>query len=361
MKSKLVRSLVTIVLFCVFVSSLTGCGRQASTSNDSAESTNSTESPSSHNEADHSVTDKQQFNSDVIAIVNGEEIKKEDIGYYIYNNATIQMYIADSTTTQDIVDFDWSKKDDKGNTLKDIVIKNAIDEAINDTIFRQKAMELGYDINTAGNEASDLISNALEKQGEENFLVNANSLGISNADSYRRIYTNITVFEDVSREILSNPSKYIDDINLLSDYIGNKGATVQHVLIMNNTEKGDPLEIVNKVLHKAKAGEDFVQLMKEYNEDTGEEEVGYTFAEGEMVSSFENAAFNLDIGEISSVVESDYGYHIIKRNAGAYELQNYWASLSNVNIHESAYQIVDFDGVMEMVRYANSNRIQKGN
>ncbi|MEG0339367.1 MAG: peptidylprolyl isomerase [Oscillospiraceae bacterium] len=68
-----------------------------------------------------------------------------------------------------------------------------------------------------------------------------------------------------------------------------------------------------EVLGKAKAGDDFDGLMKEYNDDAGEPAEGYYFTTGKMVKPFEDAAFALKDGEISDVVETDYGYHIIKR------------------------------------------------
>ncbi len=72
-----------------------------------------------------------------------------------------------------------------------------------------------------------------------------------------------------------------------------------------------------EVLEKAKAGEDFEELIKEYNEDPGMEDEdykdGYEFTrDGSFVQSFKDASFEMKEGEISDLVASDYGYHIIK-------------------------------------------------
>lgn len=91
------------------------------------------------------------------------------------------------------------------------------------------------------------------------------------------------------------------------------------MLILNDTD--DASQLSENVLQKPKNGEEFVELMKQYNDDTSEKESGYTFPEGEMLPSFETAAFSLKIGEISDIVESDYGFHIIKRIVGAYDFK----------------------------------------
>jgi peptidyl-prolyl cis-trans isomerase C len=65
---------------------------------------------------------------------------------------------------------------------------------------------------------------------------------------------------------------------------------------------------------RAEKGEDFVMLVKQYSEDPGSKDKGgeYTFPRGRMVPEFEAAAFTLKTNQISEVVETQYGYHIIK-------------------------------------------------
>ena len=94
----------------------------------------------------------------------------------------------------------------------------------------------------------------------------------------------------------------------------------RHILIgfkegIKDEEKKELKKKAEKVHDKAKGGDDFAKLAAEYSDDPGSKtkggDLGF-FARGTMVHEFENAAFALKPGELSSIVETPYGYHIIK-------------------------------------------------
>ena len=70
------------------------------------------------------------------------------------------------------------------------------------------------------------------------------------------------------------------------------------------------------ILDRIKNGEKFGKLAKELSIDTGSAKrdgnLGH-FTKGKMVKQFEEAAFKLQIGQLSEPVKSEFGYHVIKR------------------------------------------------
>lgn len=102
-------------------------------------------------------------------------------------------------------------------------------------------------------------------------------------------------------------------------YNEDKTASVRHILLLtqekNEKEKAEIYKKMETLLERAKSGEDFAELAKTYSEDPGSKENGglyENFGRGRMVPPFEAAAFSVPIGEISDIVETSYGYHIIK-------------------------------------------------
>lgn len=126
-----------------------------------------------------------------------------------------------------------------------------------------------------------------------------------------------------SGDLKSTKNVQQDDIKLLAQLVSryfDEQVRVRHILIRadKNTDKATrdkAKRTAEDVRKKLIAGEDFEDLAKKYSEDPGSKERGGDIgfiAKGDTVPEFEKAAFALKEGEISQVVETVYGYHIIK-------------------------------------------------
>ena len=92
----------------------------------------------------------------------------------------------------------------------------------------------------------------------------------------------------------------------------------------------------------------FDNLMNEHSEDSGlaANPDGYTTYKGQMVPEFENTALSLKDGEISQVVESDYGYHIILRLP--LDPEDYRETVASVRMEEKSNQWLEDMGTTKL-------------
>lgn len=125
----------------------------------------------------------------------------------------------------------------------------------------------------------------------------------------------------LSRNYL-NETRLIDGMVEEAYERGKEQINANHILIQvgYDAPPKDTLAAYNKIKNirdKAIAGEDFVSLAKEYSEEPGAKErggdLGY-FTVFSMVYPFETMAYNTPVGEISDIVRTSFGYHIIKVN-----------------------------------------------
>ncbi len=128
-----------------------------------------------------------------------------------------------------------------------------------------------------------------------------------------------------------NPDRFLDRVEVageeirayyqehLDRYRVKKKVKARHILFRlaedaPETEVEPVRERALEVLEKAKAGEDFAELARRHSEGPTQDEggdLGY-FSTGEMVEPFEQAAFGMQPGEISDLVRTRFGFHIIR-------------------------------------------------
>ena len=308
----------------------------------------------------------KESNADNITMASGpdgndEIIKINDIGitagefrYYLHEQAIKKLYNgATAVLDNDVSGYDWNKVGESGKTLEEEIIDETIKNITAETLMIENASILLTDDEKRN--IDEMIDVYISQAGEELFLLSANTMALNSVDEYKKMAYRTMLLQKTEQEITDNFTKYIKDIDL-NDYESSEKVTAQHILIESNSEKyEDPQKTINEVLVLARAGADFTELMHQYDEDPGQTDAGYTFGKGEMVKEFEEAAYSLKCDEISDVVETSYGYHIIKRIAGLAELQNYWMQSATCEINENLIKKVSVSEIMNTT--TNAKRI----
>ena len=135
-------------------------------------------------------------------------------------------------------------------------------------------------------------------------------------ETLEQMYREYALADKVYQHIIQDVNPEISDDEA-------RTITVQHILIRtsridssgnripySDSVKQTAYEKACEIQEMATVGEeDFAELASKYSEDTN---LTYSFGKGEMEQAYENAAFSLETDEVSAVVESEIGYHIIK-------------------------------------------------
>lgn len=257
-------------------------------------------------------------NSDIVAKVNENNITIEDFKVTLALNKIDLESKYGSTVWETEVENGVKFKD----TFKNRVLKGMIDvEAV--------CEEAKKDGLTPSEEEIDKAFDELNKNlyANENYKKILEDLKISDTCIKSQVEKTLTIqkytenFDKNLKISDEEMKKYYEEHKV--DYYKDE-VKASHILIstvddngkeLSETKKKEAKKKAEEVLKKAKSGEEFSELAKEYSDDSGSAanggDLGY-FTKGQMVQPFEEAAFSLKSGEISGLVESEYGYHIIK-------------------------------------------------
>ena len=156
------------------------------------------------------------------------------------------------------------------------------------------------------------------------FIEKFESDGISES-FYDYVTEKNVLFSKIQTELFTGEGKYAPTAEKIAETFGKDLICVKHVLVMAKEADADYAEKKAKaesIAKRAKNGEDFDALIAEFGEDPGMETNkggyimdtnGYTPSGGSMVAEFTAASVALEVGGVSDIVPSSYGFHIIKR------------------------------------------------
>src|SRR5438093_8111961 len=122
---------------------------------------------------------------------------------------------------------------------------------------------------------------------------------------------------DVDRAYKNNAEQYTTPEQVRASHILLKTEGKDDAAVKAKAEKDDAAvkAKAEEVLKQAKSGADFAELAKKYSEDESNAKQGGDldyFARGRMVPDFDQVVFAMEPGQISDLVKTQYGYHIIK-------------------------------------------------
>ncbi len=212
---------------------------------------------------------------------------------------------------------DW-EQEGEGSMLTNLISQCEMQlkqKVVYDKLFKEYKISLTREDKDIAQAQIDQIVESLG--GQEAFEEQLALSGYTKESYTDLILQNQLVIKLISHFALNEDGTEMTD-EQAEAYLVENSPRVKHILVSNEGEvNGDKRALAEQVLSKAKAGEDFDALVAEYGEDPGMESQpdGYILTKGQMVPEFEEASYALGIDEISDIVETTYGYHIIKRYA----------------------------------------------
>jgi peptidyl-prolyl cis-trans isomerase C len=201
--------------------------------------------------------------------------------------------------------------------------KEVLEGLIERELLYQQSQKAGVKIT---DQAIDEQLAAIKKRfpGEEDYKNALNAMKLTEDEVKMQIARGLAIRELINQEIMNKITISDDESKAFYDanpqfFKQPEQVKASHILIKveadaTDAQKAEARKKIAEVQQKIKSGGDFAELAKEYSEGPSNVrggDLGY-FSRGQMVKPFEDAAFALQIDEVSDVVETRFGYHLIK-------------------------------------------------
>jgi parvulin-like peptidyl-prolyl isomerase len=321
---KRMMALLLAVVLCLTL--FTGCGEKP----DTAETTPTPEPTTPPAVINYDAAFAKYAPETVVMTVDGKDVTWSEFFYMLYSSLSqIEYYMGEIRWNEELVEgmtFDGYTMDMTMTMLKQMhAVENKSKELkLKITAEDQKLIE--------ANKESVMAQYCGENATEEDFNSFLLSKLYLTPDIYSYINENSLKYEKLFTESIGAAGEKITDEEVAAFIETVPYVSAKHILLMTvNDETGEALDAetvakakqtADELLVRLQAEADptkraklFDELMFEYNEDPGLAVFpeGYTFTYNEMYPVFEEAVFALENYEISGIVESQAGYHIIMR------------------------------------------------
>ena len=242
---------------------------------------------------------------DVLARVNGEAITKVEFDRLIKN---MEMQAGRTVPAE----------------RRDEILRGALDQLVTRTLLAQETKTRNITVTDA--ELDDLVKQVRTQFPDEKAFEKAladRGVTVQRLRDDARIDMSIQKMMDA--EIASLPAATDAQVREFYDKNPDKfqqpeSVRASHILIRADQNADDATKKkaraeAEAILTKAKGGADFAALAKQHSADGSSEQGGDLgfFPKGQMVPAFDQAVFALKDGEISDIVTTQFGFHIIKR------------------------------------------------
>ncbi|MEN9572711.1 MAG: hypothetical protein RL514_566 [Verrucomicrobiota bacterium] len=208
------------------------------------------------------------------------------------------------------------------------VERKLLDRLIVVEVLKRKANEAAK---TKGKAAADkMLAEFLQQAGSsEAFRRQVEVMGMT-PESFTAQFTERAIVEEVVKQEVGdkviitpqqvqkfydeNPKRFDQPETVRAAHILLKSVDLASKQELPPEQQKAQRTLIEALLKRVRAGEDFAKLAKEFSQDPGSKERGgeYLFPRGQMAMEFEVAAFGMSPGQVSDVVTTKFGYHIIK-------------------------------------------------